>query len=555
MPGRDLARTSTVLVVIALTTSLAYAGSFAGGWISDDGPLIVDNTVLRSLGPDNLWTMATTRTDGVNYIPLNFLSLAIDYALYGNQPGGYHLTNLVLHLATAFAIYFFLMHLREPSGLAAAASLLWALHPVQVESVAWISERKNLLSTLFFVLAFDAYLRYSAAPRARTYLAVTLLYLAALLSKVNTIVLPALMLVFEITIQRRLRLRDVAAAVPLLACGGALAWANLAGNTSHGVAYHGGSLISTLQTSSTTIPRYLANVMAPFELSTYYPVTLRASWLDPTVAAGVAVVLMLVALTVWLAWRDHRDAFWLAWFGITLSPMLNIVPFPALMNDRYLYLPLVGVLVPLLRLGNAALSRLDTARLAPAAVGLLALLYGALTVARVPVFRNELSLWADFGLRVSYITADRPWGPPPRLEEKRLLAEALQRHPDRAALHNNVGGFAFEEARFQEALVSLERARSLDPDDPTIALNLGRTYLALNRVDDAILALERAIELEPAAFFPQLNLARGYLRRGDLARARATLERGKKIKTDPFFWQQFDQQLTSAERRAAASGS
>lgn len=537
--------------MIAVATALAYAGSFAGEWISDDRSLLVENPVVRSLSPTNLWAMATSRSDGVNYIPLNFLSLAIDHSIWGYYPPGFHLTNLLLHIANAWAIYFLLVRLQESQGLAAAASLLWALHPVQVESVAWISERKNLLSTLFLVLALHTYVRYSAAPRVRTYLLVAVLYLAALLSKVNTIVLPALMVAFEVVMRRRFRARDLAATVPLLACGGAVAWANLAGNASHGVAYHGGSLTATLQTSSTTIPRYLFNVVAPFDLSTYYAVPLRASWLDPPVATAVAIIGSLVILTCWLASRHAPEAFWLAWFGITLSPMLNLVPFPALMNDRYLYVPLLGALVPLLRVGRVALTRAGATRVTPALVGVVALVLATLTVARVPVFRNELNLWADFGLRVPYITADHPWGPPPRLKEKELLAKALQQHPDRAALHNNVGGFAFEEGRFTEAAPALERAQSLDPADATIALNLGRTYLALGRIDDAVRTLERATLLEPGAFFAHLNLARGYLRRQDLARARATLTRAKAIKADPHFWRQFEQQLAQAERRAS----
>lgn len=551
MPGHDLSRTPLALAVIALVTTLAYAGSFSGEWISDDRPLIVANASLRELSTENLRTILTTRSDGVNYIPLNFLSLAIDRAVFGFWPPGFHLTNLVLHVATAFAMYFFLLRLREPTGIAAAAALLWAVHPVQVESVAWISERKNLLSTLFFVLAFDTYLRFSALPRARTYTVLVLLYLAALLSKVNTIVLPAMMLVYDIAIRRRLCPRDVAAAVPLLACGALVAWANLAGNVSHGASFHGGSLVATLQTSSTTIPRYLANVVAPFDLSGYYPIPLRASWFDPPVAVAVAVIAALVAATCWLAWRGARDAFWLAWFGITLSPMLNLVPFPALMNDRYLYLPLVGLLVPLVRIGKNLLQRANAMQAGPVIVGILTVVYAGLTFARVPVFRNELNLWADYGLRASYITADRPWGPPPRLEEKRLLAEALRRHPERGALYNNVGGFAFEEGRFADALLPLERAYALAPNDPAIALNLGRTYLALNRVDDATRTLEHAVQLEPGSFFAHLNLARCHLLRGDLVRARATLERAKLIKRESFYWQRVEEQLAQAERRAS----
>ena len=170
---------------------------------------------------------------------------------------------------------------------------------------------------------------------------------------------------------------------------------------------------------------------------------------------------------------------------------------------------------------------------------------------RVPVFRNELNLWADGMLKTCYITADQPWGPPPRVAEKRLLEDERQRHPDRACLYNNLGGFAFEDNRFADALPLLTRAADLDPTHPTIALNLGRTQLALGRNADAIRTLELATALEPPSFFAQLNLARAYLRTNDLARARVTLTTAKAIKTDPNFWLGFERQLSAAEQRAS----
>jgi hypothetical protein len=546
----DRASHTPVFVLIAIATTLAYIQSFQGAWISDDVDLIAGNTMIRSLAPTNLRAIATSFEAGINYIPLTYLSFAFDYQLWGPHPSGFHLTNLVLHVANALIVYFLLLRMQESWGIAFAGSLLWALHPVQVESVAWISERKNLLSTLFFLLAFHAYLRYSARPRARTYVLLTALYLAALVSKVNTIVLPALTLTYELVMQRRLRPRDFFATLPLLTCGAAIAWVNLHGNPSHGVAYHGGSLAVTLRTSSTTIPQYLQNVVAPFDLSSYYPIPLRASWLDPSVAMAVAVILTLVWLTCWLAWHHQPEAFWLAWFGITLSPMLNLVPFPALMNDRYLYLPLLGALVPLLRLAHRLLRRVGAVRAAPALTSVTALGLGLLTVARVPVFQNELNLWADMGLRTSYITADQPYGAPPRLEQKRLLTEALAQYPTRAALHNNLGGFAFEENRLAEAVSFLARAQALDPTDPVIALNLGRAYLLTGRLDDAIRSLELATALEPPSFFPHLNLARAYLNRNDLVRARAALTRAKAVKLDPYFWDAVERQLSRAEQRA-----
>jgi tetratricopeptide (TPR) repeat protein len=546
-PGH--ARIAAVIVLV-LATTLTYAESFRGEFISDDVTAIVENPLMRSLAPANLYAIATS-FDDANWIPLKVLSLALDHRLWGLEPAGYHLTNLLLHVANAIAIYWLLSRLGEPAGLAFGAALLWALHPVQPESVAWISERKNVLSTLFFLLAFHAYLGWSERPRPRAYVLLLLLYAAALLSKVNTIVLPALTLWYEIVHRGRARARHVVVALSLLALGVLVAWVNLHGNPSHGAAYHGGSLAVTMRTSATTIPRYLWNAIAPVDLSYYYDVPLRSSWLDPAVAGAVLLVAGLVAATIWLGARRHPDAFWLAWFGITLAPMLNLVPFPALMNDRYLYMPLLGVLVPLLRLGDRVLDRLGLGRVRPAAVAVLACVLAVLTFQRVPVFRNELSLWADGGLRTCYITADQPYGARPRLEQIRMLEEELRRHPDRACLYDTLGGYAYEERRLGDALQMLTRAAELDPDNATIALNLGRTELWLGRTADAIRTLERAVALEPPSFWAHLNLARAYLRANDVARARAALTRAQAIKTQAHFWQGVEQEVARAEQRGS----
>jgi protein O-mannosyl-transferase len=532
-----------MMAVIAIGTGLAYARSFAGGWISDDVEMIAENPLIRSLAPANLLAIFSARTDGTNYIPLNFLSLALDYRLWGPGPVGFHLTNLVLHIANAIVIYVVLTRLQESRGLAAAASALWALHPLQVESVAWISERKNVLSTFFFLLAFLTYLRASAETHVRTYGLVVALFLAALLSKVNTIVLPAITLTYEIVMHRRVRRRDLAAAGVMLVCGAVVAWANLHGNPSHGAAYHGGTLSVTMRTSTTVIPLYLRNALIPAGLSTYYPVPLRASWLDPPVVMAALIVVALVAATLWGARRGRRDAFWLAWFGITLSPMLNLVPFPALMADRYLYMPLLGIIVPLLHVANAVLSRVGAIQLAPAFTAAAALALGVATAQRVPVFHDPLSLWADFALKMPYISSDEPYGPPPRRDELRLLGDALTRHPERAALHNNIGTIAYEENRLGDALSALVRAHELDPTDPAICLNLGRVLLRSGRLDEALQTLETAVRLEPPSFYAQLNLARAHAARGNLILARAALDRAKIIRPWSSAWRLLDQRL------------
>jgi len=518
------------IAVIVLMATVPYLGSLRGGLVSDDVQEIAEQPLIRSLTPANLRTIFMSRA-GPNYDPVKILSFAIDYPLFGVNPTGYHAENIAWHVANALLVYFLLLRLGESAGLALAVTLLWAVHPVHVESVAWISERKNVLSTFLFLLAFLVYLRFSERPRTATYLFVLVLFVGALLTKVNTIVLPAIILAYEIAERFRLRTQDVLATVPMLAIGALLAWANLHDNPSHGAAYHGGSAAVTLRTSSTVVPRYLGLVVFPWRASSYHAVPLRASWLDPAVIGGVLVVVTLATAIVWLVSHGRRGGFWLAWFGLTLAPMLNLIPFPALMADRYLYMPLIGSLVLAARGVQLVTARRPAfARATPWVTAAAVAACAALTVARVPVFHDELSLWADWAVRMPYIAGDRPWAPAPRLPETRVLRQALARYPDSAVLHNNLGGLAFDEGRLEEALAELTRARQLDPHDPAIALNLGRAYLLTGQPAAAARTLEDAVRLEPPSYFAHLNLGRAYMQLGDTARARRALEAASRIR-------------------------
>jgi len=543
------ARHALHLGVIALAVIVAYAASVHGEWISDDITSIAQNPVLRSLAPGNI-LLIMSRFEGPNYAPLYMLSYAIDWAMFGNDPTGFHVVNLLFHIADAALVYWLLLRLGERDALAFGVALVWAVHPVQVESVAWITERKNVLSTLFFLLAFIAYVRYSDHPRPRTYAAIVLLYLCGMLTKINVIVLPAVMLTYELTYRARLRRRDVLATLPLFAIAAFLAWVNLHGNTTHGANYHGGSLWVTLRTSATVIPQYLRLIVAPFGLSSFYYTPLRASWLDLDVLGSVILIVGLLGTACVLAWRRHPSAFWILWFFVTLSPMLNIVPFPALMDDRYLYIPLVGPLV-LIAWGVDAVVRRTPAvgRAVPVLVGVAALACVALTIARVPAFHDELSLWADWALRTVYITSDRPYGPAPRPRELQLLRDALAKDESSAVLHNNLGGIAFEEGRMPDALAELSRAYQLEPRNPAIALNLGRAYLYSRQPEAAARILEEAVRLEPPSYYANLNLARAYILNGDAPRASDALARARAIRPTWSDLGQVEDALARLERR------
>jgi len=512
--------------LIAALTCAAYSGSFAGDFVSDDVRAVRDNLLIRGLDAAHVRRMFATFDDN-NYMPIKVLSTAIDYRLWGLQPAGFHATNLLIHVAAASIIYAVLLRLYFSSTAALLTALLWAVHPLQVESVAWISERKNVLSGLFFCAAFLVYLRFSERPRATTYAAVLALFILAVLSKMNTMVLPAVCLAFEIAWRFRLRRRDLLATAPMFAIAAAVGWYNLSGNPIHAQEFHGGSALVTWLSSAVVVFRYLGNVVRPTQLCAVYDVPLRGSLLAPPVLAAVLGLVATAALTVRLVRTQRRAGFWVLWFGITLSPMLNLIPFRSLMNDRYMYLALLGPLAlvvgPLSRTGRW--QRLRTLAVAAAVVVCVGLTYR-----RVPAWASSFSLWTD-GLQCTMYIPPDPVDIPSDFDAKvAFLRAAAARQPGSALLRNNLGALYYAAGQNDQAIVELAAAAQLDAGAAVIAMNLGEAYAAAYRFSDAKTRLVQAVALDPYSYLAHLGLLQVSLRLGDIDTARHALTTCSRIR-------------------------
>lgn len=509
-------------VAIVVLTALAYAGSLDGAFVSDDTTSVVRNEVIRGLDRAHLIRVFTT-FDDANYIPVKVLSVAMDYHLWALAPFGHHLTNVLIHIGCALLVYLVLRRLRASGGAALVVALLWALHPLQVESVAWISERKNVLSGLFFFAAFYAYLGFRAQRGAARYVMLVLLYVLALLSKMNTVVLPALILVFELAWHHRIPRYVVRATVPLFLLGALVVGYNLAGNPMHGNEWHGGSPIVTWLSSAVVVFRYLGVLVVPTGLAPRYEVPLRGALLDPPVLASVIGLTLLVLTTLWLIVRRRREAFWLAWFFICLGPMLNVIPFRGLMHDRFMYLPLLGPVALVVTWIDARVRTARRQRWAAVATGLAVTILGLLTVRQVEVWDSELALWQAEAATAAFV-AHEPGSQLPDHEAKHaFLAEAVASRPSSAVVRNNFAAMLYAERRVEEALPGFERAATLAPAHPNILVNLGRVYAALGRFDEAEVTLARAADLDPYRVHTHLHLARVRIARRDAAGAESAL--------------------------------
>lgn len=526
--GRDRRAGIASALILAIAITCTYLGSLDGGFVSDDVRGIRDNPLLHSLAPANLAAIATS-FDDANWVPLKVLSLAIDRQLFGPEPFGYHLTNLVLHVVCALLVLAILRTFGLSRGAALLTALLWALHPLQVESVAFMSERKNVLSGAFFFAAFLAWTRFSAAGGARRWALVAALFTAALLSKMNTVVLPVLCLAYDWTVRGRLDRRS-ATTLPLFALGAAVVAINLAGSGTHGARWHGGSALVTWLSSSPVLFRYVALAIAPRELRSFYHVPLRGSFTDPVVCAALLGLLLLAALTAVLLWRRRREGFWLFWFGVTLAPMLNIVPFASMMQERYMHLALLGLL------GAAAtvLDRLHgrgARRAMAAAAATAAIACALLSVRQIETWHDPLSLWRAWALSEWYLPTDGgPLRTPDGEAKLAILTAAAAATPESVIARHNLGALRYERGDYAGALAELEAAAQLDGEQAVVLLNLGRVRLRRGDAAGAAAVLERAATLEPYIYWVHLNLARARQRLGDQNGARAAVVDARRVR-------------------------
>ena len=426
--------------------------------------------------------MATTSHMG-HWIPITWLTLGLDYVLWGMDPRGYHLTSLLFHTAAAVVFYALACRLLEralPSETppldstlgAAAAALLFAVHPLRVESVAWATERRDVVSGLFFMLALLLYLKMVEAPDGRRrgfYLASLALFACALLSKSITVALPVVLLVLDVYPLRRL--------------GGEAGWSRpgvwvekipyfilalpvgmraiQATPTSAQLPLEVFGLGPRLLVSASSLAFYVEKTVLPIRLSPFYAYTTHIGWLTLACVLGGAI---LVAAT-WQRWPALAGA------GVTyvtlLFPVLGIFAAgPQAVGDRYSYLPCLGLA---LLAGGAVAWRWAGSRAVRIVAAAVVLVLIALTVQQVRVWRDSLSLWSH--------------------------AVALE--PANRLARINLGGAYVEQGRLPDAIVQYSEVLRLSRDKAPWYAVLGWLYARSGRVDEALPFLVEALRLEP----------------------------------------------------------
>jgi tetratricopeptide (TPR) repeat protein len=589
-------------LAVALASMLAFLPGLGGDFLDwDDRENFLHNPHYRGLGAAQLSWMLTTGLMG-HWMPLTWLSLALDWSLWGMNPVGYHLTTLVLHGVVTALFYLVAWRLladarpRDPERVrtlgAALGALIFAVHPLRVESVAWITERRDVLAGLFFLAAVLAYLgRWrrdgTPVPRARLrYLASLALFVAALGSKSMTVTLPVVLLILDVYPLRRLGpsvgawLRPPVRAVwlekiPFFALAATAAAVAIVINRSAGnlAALDRVGILERLAISGYSLIFYLSKTVLPLGLSPMYelPHPLDA-WHWSFVAAALAV-LAITAGTVASARR--RPALLAAWaaYVVMALPVAGLLQNGfQIAADRYTYLPCL----PWALLGGWGLASLTrgtgrAARVVPAATAAALVLLAAMSWQQTRVWRDSEALWrralavapssvAHSNLGLVLARAGDSRSAIPHYEEAiRLrptyaeawsnlglaqaqrndlngaaasLQEAVRLRPTYSAAWSNLGMVRSRRGQIAEAIAAYREALRLQPGNADAHGNLGATLDAQGVGEEALRHLREAARLRPESADAQSNLGIYFARRGDIPAATGYFEEALRLRPD-----------------------
>jgi protein O-mannosyl-transferase len=543
----------------------------------DDPEFVINNLNLRDgLSPTSFaWAFRTGYA--ANWFPLTWLSYLLGVSLYGLDSGWHHLTNVFLHAMNSILLFFVLRRLTGARWRSAFVALLFAVHPLHVEPVVWVAERKEVLSGLFWMLSIWAYVAFVKRPRAGAYLLLVLAFCCGLMSKPMIVTLPFVLLLLDFWPLERWKnatwRRLILEKAPLLALAAAASVITLIVQKGEGAVASVAEvpLVFRIENALISYLDYVLQFLWPARLAVLYPYASQVPiW---KVIGAAAVLAAITALAI--SQRTRRPYFSVGWFWFAgvLVPVIGLVQVGIQSRaDRYMYIPLIGLAViavwglheiamrraairPMAALGiaacctygavawyNAAYWR-DTVTLFRHAISVTEDNWGALGVLSQALVRqnrvDEAMPYIDQALRL------RPNLPETHINFGAALSErgdfdaaeaqyrkALQLDPNSADAHEGVGVIQTEKGRLDDALVNLTAAERAMPGDANKHYNLGRAYGLADHPDSAAAEFAEAVRLQPDDAAARFNLGTAYVAQERFSEAADQFREAVRLKPD-----------------------
>jgi tetratricopeptide (TPR) repeat protein len=477
------------LLLLILPALIAYWPVLSFDFVNWDDPYYVyKNDNINGLSLKHLKTLFSTQTIVMgNWHPFTMLSLAIDRSIWGLNPQGYHLTNLLLHLLNSILATALVWKLFKQKHAALLTGMAFALHPLHIESVAWITERKDVLYTAFYL---GAWLAWTRANNGYLYYLLSLvLFSAACLSKAMAVTLPVVILLTEYFYANTKRLKSLIPFFILAVVFGLIGIS--AQKSAQAIAYQEGfTLFDNACIAGYNVWFYLSKILWPHPLSAFYPYPEKSGNLLPLpYLLGFVASAIAVAVTVWMMLRGHRiSAFLSAIFFVTIFPVIQLIPLgEAMAADRYTYLSSWPVFTGLF----IGISRLAASRKTPEYFVLLfgltaCVLWSVGIRQRLPVWQSGEPLWND----------------------------VIEQYPDLYFAWNNLGTLYYEKQQFDKAIPVYQKVLEMNPDYKDGHNNLGSIFATRQSYDSAIVHFEKAVQLDTNYIAAIFNLGYAYSLKG-----------------------------------------
>jgi Flp pilus assembly protein TadD len=554
-----------LFLVLATLTVYWQVGNYEFVNLDDDMYITENSHVQEGLSRESA-TWAFTATDMANWHPLTWLSYMLDFQLYGLNPKGYHLTNLFFHLANTVLLFLVLRWMTGGLWQSAFVAALFALHPLHVESVAWVAERKDVLSTLFWMLTLWAYLLYVKRSGIRRYVLILVLFTLGLLAKPMLVTLPCVLLLLDYWPLERIHLGQ--AAISRTAPGPPALIAQTPRKQAFRLLFEktplfllaaissvitflvqeGGGAVGALEVYPIKIRvanallsyfRYMVKMIWPHNLAIFYPYPGQS--LPMWQAAGAGLLLLLISTVVIRAGRryPYLPVGWF-WYVGTLVPVIGLVQVGGqAMADRYTYVPLIGLFIMVAWGVPHAVRNLHYAQssLASASALLLVVLM-VCTSLQIKHWQNGLTLF-EHTLRVTsnnsqiHNNLGNVFTKKGRLQEAiSHYTKALEIDPNYAAAHSNLGVALADQGRLEEAIKHYCAALRLKPNSPELHNNLGVALYSRGDVVGAIKNYLSAVQLKPDYAEAHNNLGNALAQQGRLIEAEVHYAKALTIKPD-----------------------
>jgi len=520
----------------------ALSNDFTG---YDDPDYVTSNVhVQRGLTAEGIrW--AFTSVEAANWHPLTWISHQLDVEIFGLEPWGHHFSNILLHLISTILLFVLLRQSTGASGRSLAVALLFGVHPLRAESVAWVAERKDVLSAFFFFLSLWAYITYAQrsaqkggigetrSPRLVPYLLSLVALILGLLSKPMLVTLPFVLLLLDVWPLRRWSVlnykRLLIEKTPHFAAAGLVSAVTFLTQKHGGAVNQSIPLIARIENAPVAVVRYLAKLFWPLKLAPFYPPELN--WSGLVIGASVCFLILVSAVMVWqLRARPWAFSGWY-WFVGMLVPVIGLIQVgEQSMADRYSYLPSVGILVLLVWGVNELTGAAMEGKLSGILVCATGVTLALLTRVQVGYWKDTETLFRH-ALTVTEHNYLAHYNLGTALEKQNRLQEALQElkagideKPNYAEAYNNLGITSdklgnLEEALSNYATASRLRANYADPHN-----NRGVTLEKLGRSDEAMEEYQTALKLRPDYADARYNLGVAYGRQGKLELAAKEFE-------------------------------